>query len=57
MAKVDLSGFTNDELTELIDEATSLRTTKFEGREAEKSGKQQESKQEREVKESRPLTL
>jgi len=29
MPKVDLSGFTGEELTELIDEATSLRDTKF----------------------------
>lgn len=38
MAKhVDLSDYSKDELTHLIDEATNLRTTKFEGMDNEKT--------------------
>jgi hypothetical protein len=54
MAKrYDLSDFSEDELTELIDEATNLRTTRFEGREREKKIAQQEQKLERELEEER----
>jgi DNA-binding protein H-NS len=35
MSKVDLSSFSLDELTALIDEATNLRTTKYEDRRRE----------------------
>jgi hypothetical protein len=54
MAKrYDLSDFSEDELTELIDEATNLRTTKFEGRDRQKNIEQQERKLERELREDR----
>lgn len=38
----DLSGYSKDELTHLIDEATNLRTTKFEGDEPERNIEKQE---------------
>lgn len=54
MAKnIDLSDYSEDELTQLIDEATNLRTTKFEGREREKSTRQQELELERELRDER----
>jgi hypothetical protein len=54
MAKrYDLSDFSEDELTRLIDEATNLRTTKFEGRAREKTIAQQERELESELQEER----
>jgi hypothetical protein len=38
---VDLSKLNKDDLTHLIDEATNLRTTKFEGMDVEKDNEKQ----------------
>jgi hypothetical protein len=46
MPKVDLSGFTNHELTHLIDDASSLRTTEFGDQKAGRNSASQEQKPE-----------
>lgn len=54
MAKtVDLSSYTKDELTALIDEATNLRTTKFEGDADELRVEREEERLQREIDEDR----
>jgi len=54
MAKtVDLSNFSRDELTDLIDEATNLRTTKFEGVERELEVQMEEEELRQKVEQDR----
>ncbi len=50
---VDLSNFTRDELTDLIDEATNLRTTKFEDAERELEVEKEEEELRQEIQRDR----
>lgn len=49
----DLSDYTKDELTALIDEATNLRTTKFEGDADELRVEREKERLQREIDEDR----